>query len=183
MAGCYLVDYSYVEVREPQAGLRPRPAASTTSTATSRRRSGSIAETLSPRRIRLQRILFLTDLAGAVRAGTRSGTSRRTGSTTPRSSTTSSRRCTWQVARPPRHARALDPARDQSRRRAPLPVRGALDRGHAPIRSGRARTTRRSRAARPATWAASDYQALERTTRIMVYGRPRAGAGSSARTT
>ena len=68
MAGCYLVDYSYVETAslKPEYGRDPRVY--------DVNRDKSVKEwisagALSPRRIRLQRILFATDLGGAVRAG------------------------------------------------------------------------------------------------------------------
>jgi len=69
MTGCYLVDYSYVEVES----LRRRYARDPRVYDVNRDKSAKewiTAEVLSPRRIRLQRILFLSDLSGAVRAGT-----------------------------------------------------------------------------------------------------------------
>ncbi len=68
MAGCHLVDYSYVEVESLKAGYARDPRVYDVN------RDKSVkewitAEVLSPRRIRLRRILFLTDLAGAVRTG------------------------------------------------------------------------------------------------------------------
>src|SRR2546428_7866602 len=68
MAGCYLVDYSYVEIESLQPGYagdarvydvnREKPV-----------KEWITAEVLSPRRVRLQRILFFTDLRGTVRDG------------------------------------------------------------------------------------------------------------------
>ncbi|MGH7343419.1 MAG: DUF6607 family protein [Candidatus Rokuibacteriota bacterium] len=68
LAGCYLVDYSYVEVES----LKPGYARDGRVYDVNRDKSAKewiTAEVLSPRRIRLQRILFLTDLAGAIRDG------------------------------------------------------------------------------------------------------------------
>ncbi|HET9925180.1 MAG TPA: DUF6607 family protein [Methylomirabilota bacterium] len=69
MTGCYLVDYSYVEVES----LRPGYARDPRVYDVNRDKSAKewiTAEALSPRRIRLQRILFLSDLGGGLRAGT-----------------------------------------------------------------------------------------------------------------
>jgi hypothetical protein len=68
MAGCFLVDYSYVEVE----GLRPSYARDPRVYDVNRDKSAKewiSVEVLSPRRAWLQRILFLTDLRGAVRPG------------------------------------------------------------------------------------------------------------------
>ena len=68
MAGCYLVDYSYVETES----LKPGYVRDGRVYDVNRDKSVKewiYPETLSPRRIRLQRILFATDPAGAVRAG------------------------------------------------------------------------------------------------------------------
>jgi len=68
MAGCFLVDYSYVETES----LRPGYALDHRVYDVNRDKSVKewiTAEVLSPRRMRLQRILFLTDLRGTVRAG------------------------------------------------------------------------------------------------------------------
>src|SRR2546427_2194462 len=68
MAGCYLVDYSYVEVES----LKPGYARDARVYDVNRAKSAKewiTAEVLSPRRIRLQRILFLADLGGAIRDG------------------------------------------------------------------------------------------------------------------
>jgi hypothetical protein len=69
MAGCYLVDYSYVEVQELKPGYVRDPRVYDVNRDKSAK-EWITAEALSPRRIRLQRILFLTDLAGVVRPGT-----------------------------------------------------------------------------------------------------------------
>lgn len=69
MTGCYLVDYSYVEVES----LRPGYARDPRVYDVNRDKSAKewiTTEALSPRRIRLQRILFLSDLGGGLRAGT-----------------------------------------------------------------------------------------------------------------
>src|SRR5215471_11182270 len=68
MAGCYLVDYSYVEVES----LKPGYTKDARAYDVNRDKSAKewiTAEMLSPRRVRLQRILFLTDLRGAIREG------------------------------------------------------------------------------------------------------------------
>ena len=66
MAGCYLVDYSYVEIES----LQPGYARDVRVYDVNRDKSVKewiTAEVLSPRRVRLQRILFFTDLRGTVR--------------------------------------------------------------------------------------------------------------------
>ena len=68
MVGCYLVDYSYVGTES----LKPGYVRDGRVYDVNRDKSVTewiYPETLSPRRIRLQRILFATDPAGAVRAG------------------------------------------------------------------------------------------------------------------
>ncbi len=68
MAGCFLVDYSYVET----ASLRPGYVHDARVYDVNRDKSVKewiTVEALSPRRLWLQRVLFSTDLAGAVRAG------------------------------------------------------------------------------------------------------------------
>jgi hypothetical protein len=69
MTGCYLVDYSYVEVESLKPGYARDPRVYDVNRDKSAK-EWITAEVLSPRRIRLQRILFLSDLAGAVRANT-----------------------------------------------------------------------------------------------------------------
>ena len=68
MTGCYLVDYSYVEVES----LKPGYTKDARVYDVNRDKSAKewiTAEMLSPRRVRLQRIMFLTDLRGAIREG------------------------------------------------------------------------------------------------------------------
>jgi hypothetical protein len=68
LTGCYLVDYSFVETE----GLQPGYVRDTRVYDVNRDKSVKewiSAEPLSDRRIWLQRILFATDLRGAVRAG------------------------------------------------------------------------------------------------------------------
>src|SRR5688572_22220202 len=68
MTGCYLVDYSYVETE----GLRPGYVRDPRVYDVNRDKSVKewiSAERLSGRRVRLQRILFATDLGGSVRPG------------------------------------------------------------------------------------------------------------------
>ncbi len=68
MAGCFLVDYSYVETES----LRPGYVRDARVYDVNRDKSVKewiTAEALSPRRLRLQRILFATDLRGTVRPG------------------------------------------------------------------------------------------------------------------
>ena len=69
MTGCYLVDYNYVEVE----GLKPGYPRDPRLYDVNRDKSAKewiTADTVSPSRVRLSRVLFLTDLAGTVRAGT-----------------------------------------------------------------------------------------------------------------
>jgi hypothetical protein len=68
MAGCYLVDYSYVEVESLRPGYT-RDARVYDVNRDKSTKEWITAEMLSPRRVRLQRILFLTDLRGAIREG------------------------------------------------------------------------------------------------------------------
>jgi len=68
MTGCYLVDYSYVETESLKPGY-VRDARVYDVNRDKSVKEWIYAETLSPRRIRLQRILFATDLSGAVRSG------------------------------------------------------------------------------------------------------------------
>lgn len=68
MAGCFLVDYSYVETES----LRPGYVRDTRVYDPNRDKSVKewiTAEVLSPRRVWLQRVLFATDPLGAVRPG------------------------------------------------------------------------------------------------------------------
>ncbi|HEY7436159.1 MAG TPA: DUF6607 family protein [Methylomirabilota bacterium] len=69
MAGCYLVDYSYVEVQELKPGYVRDPRVYDVNRDKSAK-EWIVAETLSPTRLRLQRILFLSDLTGKVREDT-----------------------------------------------------------------------------------------------------------------
>ena len=69
MTGCYLVDYSYVEVQDLKPGYVRDPRVYDVNRDKSAK-EWITAETLSPTRVRLQRILFLSDLAGTVREGT-----------------------------------------------------------------------------------------------------------------
>jgi uncharacterized protein DUF6607 len=68
MAGCYLVDYSYTEVESLKPGYT-RDARVYDVNRDKSAKEWITAEALSPRRVRLQRILFLTDLRGAIREG------------------------------------------------------------------------------------------------------------------
>jgi hypothetical protein len=66
MSGCYLVDYSYVEVEALQAGYARDPRVYDVNRDKSAK-EWITAEMLSRRHIRLQRILFLSDLVGNIR--------------------------------------------------------------------------------------------------------------------
>jgi hypothetical protein len=68
MAGCYLVDYSYTEVESLKPGYT-RDARVYDVNRDKSAKEWITAEMLSPRRVRLQRILFLTDLPGVLREG------------------------------------------------------------------------------------------------------------------
>jgi hypothetical protein len=69
MAGCYLVDYSYVEVEALKPGYVRDPRVYDVNRDKSAK-EWITAETRSATRLRLQRILFLSDLAGNVREDT-----------------------------------------------------------------------------------------------------------------
>jgi hypothetical protein len=69
MTGCYLVDYSYVEVESLKPGYTRDPRVYDVNRDKSAK-EWITADVVSPSRIRLQRVLFLTDLSGAVRVGT-----------------------------------------------------------------------------------------------------------------
>jgi uncharacterized protein DUF6607 len=69
MTGCYLVDYNYVEVESLKPGYTRDPRVYDVNRDKSAK-EWITADVVSPTRIRLQRVLFLTDLAGVVRAGT-----------------------------------------------------------------------------------------------------------------
>lgn len=69
MAGCYLVDYSYVEVQALEPGYVRDPRVYDVNRDKSAK-EWITALILSPTRLRLERILFLSDLAGSVREGT-----------------------------------------------------------------------------------------------------------------
>jgi hypothetical protein len=68
MAGCYLVDYSYTEVESLKPGYT-RDARVYDVNRDKSAKEWITAELLSLRRVRLQRILFLTDLRGVIREG------------------------------------------------------------------------------------------------------------------
>src|SRR5437867_12744989 len=68
MAGCYLVDYSYVEVESLKAGYA-RDARVYDVNRDKSAKEWITAESLSPHRIRLQRVLLLTALGGGIRDG------------------------------------------------------------------------------------------------------------------
>jgi hypothetical protein len=69
MAGCFLVDYSYVETEGLAPGYTRDPRVYDVNRDKSAKEWITV-EPVSPRRVRLQRILFLAGLDGAVRAGT-----------------------------------------------------------------------------------------------------------------
>jgi hypothetical protein len=68
MTGCYLVDYSYVEVESLKPGYTRDPRVYDVNRDKSAK-EWITADVVSASRVRLQRVLFLTDLAGVVRAG------------------------------------------------------------------------------------------------------------------
>ena len=69
MTGCYLVDYSYVEVESLKPGYTRDPRVYDVNRDKSAK-EWITADAVSSSRVRLSRVLFLTDLAGTVRAGT-----------------------------------------------------------------------------------------------------------------
>src|SRR5437016_12827699 len=68
MAGCYLVDYSYVEVESLKRGYQ-RDARVYDFNRDKSAKEWITAEVLSPHRIRLHRLLSLADLGAAIREG------------------------------------------------------------------------------------------------------------------
>jgi hypothetical protein len=168
MAGCYLVDYSYVETESVRPGYARDPRVYDVN------RDKSVmewiaAEPLSARRIWLQRILFSTDLGGAVRAGSEIrhqsedweyGAPFLYDFVAPLS---------WRVvdlrSTPDLWTRRVTNLDDGLRYQCAAPWR--LDTAHAewtcsnyaPIPGRETRDMRRT-----------DYQALDRTTRIVLYG-------------
>jgi hypothetical protein len=68
MTGCYLVDYSYVESESLKPGYE-RDARVYDVNRDKSVKEWIFAESLSERRLRLQRVLFATDLSGTVRPG------------------------------------------------------------------------------------------------------------------
>ena len=69
MAGCFLVDYSYVEVEDLKPGYVRDPRVYDVNRDKSAK-EWITAEVLSPQRIWLRRILFLANLDGTIRSGT-----------------------------------------------------------------------------------------------------------------
>ena len=70
MTGCYLVDYSFVKTESQGPGYVRLPRVYDVILGDKSVKEWISAETLSERRIRLQRILFATDLRGTLLAGT-----------------------------------------------------------------------------------------------------------------
>ena len=97
MTGCFLVDYSYVEVQDLKPGYVRDPRVYDVNRDKSAK-EWIVAETLSANRLRLQRILFLSDLAGNVREDTMIRHQSEDWEYDAASSTTSSRRCTGRPA-------------------------------------------------------------------------------------
>jgi hypothetical protein len=129
MAGCYLVDYSYTEVESLKPGYT-RDARVYDVNRDKSAKEWITAEMLSPRRVRLQRILFLTDLRGVIREGS---------VIKHQSEGLGVRRAVpLRLRRAPELAGArsqgndgpVDPPGHEPRRRPALPVRGALGDGH-----------------------------------------------------
>jgi hypothetical protein len=121
MTGCYLVDYSYVEVESLKPGYTRDARVYDVNRDKSAKEWISV-DVVSPRRVRLQRVLFLVDLAGAVRAGT-----------AIRHQTEDweyDAPFLYELVAPGSDAGPVDAARDQPRRWAPLSVRGPLGGGH-----------------------------------------------------
>lgn len=169
MTGCYLVDYSYVEVESLKPGYTRDPRVYDVNRDKSAK-EWITADAVSSSRVRLQRILFLTDLAGTVRAGTEIrhqtedweyGAPFLYDFVAPR---------TWQVrdlkATPDLWTRRVTNLDDGLRYQCA--ARWAADTAYpewtctsyAPIPGRETRDMKRS-----------DYDALERTTRIIAYGQ------------
>jgi hypothetical protein len=169
MAGCYLVDYSYTEVESLKPGYT-RDARVYDVNRDKSAKEWISAEVLSPRRVRLQRILFLTDLDGAIRDGSLIKHQSEDWEydapflydfVAPRS---------WQVrdlkATPGLWTRRVTNLDDGPRYQCAAPFREDTAypewacSSYAPIPGRETRDMRRA-----------DYDTLERTTRIVVYGQ------------
>jgi hypothetical protein len=149
LTGCFLVDYSFVEVESFRPGYERDPRVYDVN------RDKSVkewitAEMLSPSRIRLQRVLFAADLAGQIRTDSLLGHQSEDWEHGAPFLYEFVRPHVWQV-RDLRATPGLWTRRISTMVSAISARRGG--RRAAVIPSGRAPTTRRSPAARPATWA------------------------------
>ena len=126
LAGCYLVDYSFVEVEALKPGYLRDPRVYDVN-ADKSVKEWITAETISPRRVRLQRILFAADLAGCGTPGEPAAPSIGGLGARRRVPLRLRRPADLARARPAGHTRAVDAADYQSGRRAALSVRGAVE--------------------------------------------------------
>ena len=76
MTGCYLVDYNYVEVESLKPGYTRNPRVYDVNRDKSAK-EWITADVVSPSRLRLQRVLFLTDLAGSLYCAKLDGTEKK----------------------------------------------------------------------------------------------------------
>jgi hypothetical protein len=174
MAGCYLVDYSYVEVQD----LKPGYVRDHRVYDVNRDKSAKewiVAEALSATRLRLQRILFLSDLAGNVREDTMIRHQSEDWEYDAASLYDFVAPLTWQArdlrATPRLWTRRVTNLDDGLRYQCA--ARWSLDRAYpewscsnyAPIPGRETRDMGRS-----------DYQTLQRGTRIVVYGAAQGGS-------
>jgi hypothetical protein len=174
MTGCFLVDYSYVEVEDLKPGYVRDPRVYDVNRDKSAK-EWITAEALSPHRIWLRRILFLADLEGRIRPGTEIRHQSEDWQYDARFLYEFVTPFRWEVrdltATPGRWTRRVTNLDDGPRYQCAAPW--SDDRAYpewscsnyAPIPGRETRDMGRS-----------DYQALDRGTRIVVYGP--AGGGS-----
>ena len=174
MTGCFLVDYSYVEVEDLQPGYVRDPRVYDVNRDKSAK-EWITAELLSPHRIWLRRILFLADLGGAIRPGTELRHQSEDWQYDARFLYEFVTPYRWEVrdltAAPGRWTRRVTNLDDGPRYQCAAPW--SEDRAYpewscsnyAPIPGRETRDMGRS-----------DYQALDRSTRLVIYGP--AGGGS-----
>jgi uncharacterized protein DUF6607 len=174
MTGCFLVDYSFVEVEDLKPGYVRDPRVYDVNRDKSAK-EWITAEVLSPDRIWLRRILFLANLDGTIRPGTELRHQSEDWQYDARFLYDFVAPLRWQVrelkATPGLWTRRVTNLDDGPRYQCA--ARWSEDRAYpewscsnyAPIPGRETRDMRRS-----------DYQALERDTRIMIYGP--AGGGS-----
>jgi len=169
MTGCFLVDYSYAETES----LKPGYALDERVYDVNRDKSVKeliFAETVSPRRIQLSHILFATDLRGTLRAGSELHHQTEDWEYEAPFRYEFAGRSTWTVkdlrGAPGRWTRRITNLDEGLRYQCDAPWRGDTGypewscRNYAPIPGRETRDMGRK-----------DYDALERTTRLVLYGQ------------